>query len=111
MVQIADKPFSQLTNLNILDELRIRGVLVDSAFLAVQRFTGSGTIEDTSDLILSTGTNTLVMPTERTEIIDIKSITGIITLDPGTNTVEGGNTITSTVSRRFYLNGTVWLEL
>ena len=29
MTMIADKPFTQFTNVNILDELRIRGVLVD----------------------------------------------------------------------------------
>jgi hypothetical protein len=77
----------------------------------VQSFTAGGTIGDAADLILSTGTHTLIMPLIRTEVIEIKSISGTITLDPGTNTVENGNTISTTVSRRFYLNGTVWLEL
>ena len=36
MTQIAGKPFGQLLNLNILDELRIRGVLIDPAVASFQ---------------------------------------------------------------------------
>ena len=77
----------------------------------VQRFSSGGTIGEATNLVLSTGTHTLVMPTETESILEVKSVSGVITLDPGGNTVEGGNTITSTVARRFFLDGTTWLEL
>ena len=77
-----------------------------------ETFGSSGTISDNVNLAVSTGTNTLTMPLTPTKgILEIKSIAGTITLDPGTNTVENGNTISTTVARRFNLDGTVWLEL
>ena len=77
----------------------------------VQRFSSGGTINPATNLVLSTGTHTLVMPTDHQGFLTVKSISGVITLDPGSNTVESGNTVSTTVSRWFYLDGTVWLEL
>ena len=77
----------------------------------VQRFTSGGTIGNATNLVLSTGTHTLVMPTSSESILDIKSISGTITLDPGGNTIENGNTVDPIVDRRFFLDGTVWREL
>lgn len=95
-----------LTRNELLEEiLRLVGV-------NEQSFTGGGTIDPTTDLVINTGNNTLVMPLSYNRILEIKSISGTVTLDPGTNTIEGGdNEVTPTVNRRFYLNGTVWLEL
>ena len=76
----------------------------------VQRFTSGGTINPATNLVLSTGTHTLVM-SDSEGILNIKSVSGVITLDPGSNTVENGNTISTTVNRIFFLEGTVWLEL
>lgn len=76
-----------------------------------QKFSSSGTINDDTTLAISNGTNTLIMPTVYDLILDVKAASGTVTLDPGVNTVENGNTVTATVDRRFYLDGTVWLEL
>ena len=83
----------------------------DGAATVVQRFSATGTIIATTELAISTGTHTLIMPDASNRILDIKSVSGTITLDSGSNTVENSSTITTTVSRRFYLDGTVWLEL
>lgn len=94
-----------LTRNELLEEiLRLSGV-------NSQDFTGGGTIDPETDLVISTGNNTLIMPLTYNRTMRIKSVTGTITLDPGTNTIETGNTITSTVGKTFYLYGTVWLEL
>jgi hypothetical protein len=77
----------------------------------VQRFSTGGTIEENTNVALSTGTHTLIMPTSAESILQVKSISGVVTLDSGTNTVESGNTVSSTVNRIFYLDGTVWIEL
>ena len=78
-----------------------------------QTITGTGqTIADDTDLVVSTGTHTITMSTAPTKgILEVKSISGTITLNPGTNTVENGNTVATTANRRFNLTGTVWLEL
>ena len=92
-----------------------RNELLEEILLLVgvneQPFTGGGTIDQTTDLVISTGNNTLILPTEYNRIMDIKSISGTITLDPGANTMEGGTSVTATVNRRVYLDGTVWIEL
>jgi len=77
----------------------------------VQRFTSGGTINAATNLVLSTGTHTLIMPTSTQGILEIKSISGVITLDPGTNTIEDSDTVSTTVNRRFYLEATVFREL
>jgi hypothetical protein len=94
-----------LTRNELLEEiLRLVGV-------NEQAFSGGGTIDPTTDLVINTGNNTLIMPLTYNRILDIKSISGTATLDPGTNTFESGNTVTATVNRRMYLDGTVWIEL
>ena len=81
------------------------------ASFKTQRFTTGGTIKSATDLVISTGTHTLVMPDSHAGILEIKSISGTATLDPGTNTFESGNTVTATVNRRLFLDVTVWIEL
>jgi len=72
----------------------------------------AGTINPDVNLVRSTGTHTLVLPTAPTKgILEVKSVSGTITLNPGANTVENGNTVATTTNRRFNLSGTVWLEL
>lgn len=109
MTQIAGKPFTQLVNLNILDELRVNSTLVDGYI--IERFTTAGTITSNADLAFSTGTHTLIMPLINKSPVTIKSISGTATLDPGTNTFEGTDTVTATLSRDFILDGTVWREI
>lgn len=89
----------------------VNNIVSPAGAFIVQRFSGSDTIGATTDLALSTGTHTLTMPTVNSEILEIKSITGTITLAPGSNTIENGNTVDTTMSRRFFLDGTAWIEL
>lgn len=97
--------------LSLSPENGITIALSEDTFIK-QNFIANGTITDNVNLATSTGTNTLVMPLTPTKgILEVKSISGTITLNPGTNTVENGNTVSTTVNRRFNLNGTVWLEL
>ena len=77
-----------------------------------QIFTSDGTIDDDTDLVVSTGDNDLFMPLTPTKgILEVKSISGTVSLDPFTNSIENGNDVTPTVNRRFNLEGIVWLEL
>lgn len=111
MVDIAGAPYTQLTNLNVTGILRINGEIIDDGVFVKQVFISSGTIAEATDLVISTGTNTLVMPAAHVGILEIKSVSGAQTLDPGSNTIENGNTVLTTTNRRFNLEGTVWLEL
>ena len=77
----------------------------------VESFTALAVINELTNLVISTGTHTLTMPTSYQSILEIKSISGTATLDPGTNTFESGATVTAGTSRRMYLNATVWIEL
>ena len=85
-------------------------ILAASGFVK-QTFSSGGTINSDTNLALSTGTHTLVMPTTYVGILETKSISGIATLDLGTNTMENGNSVPAGSNRRFNLDGTVWVEL
>lgn len=77
-----------------------------------QNFSGNGTIDDDTDLAVNDATGTIVMPIDPQKLeLVIKSLSGTTTLDPGVNTVENGNSVTATVSRRFNLDGSVWIEI
>jgi hypothetical protein len=80
--------------------------------LIVQQFSDDGTINDATSLVINTGDNDLGMPMTYNRILEIKSVSGTASLDPFTNTIEGGDKdVDPTVARRFFLDGTVWLEL
>ena len=91
-------------------EFLINGVPIgDGADYKVQ---SSGLIIDTStDLYLSSTTQTLTMPTVSLSPVTIKSVSGIATLDGGTNTFENGATVTSPAASTLYLDGTVWRDV
>lgn len=110
MTQIAGKAFTQLLSLNILDELRVKGQLINDGVFVKQIFVANGTIDESTDLAISTGTNTLTMPASHTGFLTVKSISGVTTLDPGSNTFEISNSVANTAARTFNLNETVWLE-
>ena len=76
-----------------------------------QTFSSNGTINDDTTIALSTGTNTLIMPTTYDLFLNVKSISGTITLDPGANSVENGTTVSTGQNRRFWLSGSTWYEL
>lgn len=85
--------------------------LIDSTAFKKQVFTGAGDIHPDTNLVISDGTHTLVLPDKIGSVLDTKQLTGTTTYDPGSNTMEGATTSTATVARRLYLEGTVWLEL
>ena len=89
------------------------GIVISTAAEAFnkQNFSANGTINSETELAISTGTNTLIMPTTHIGVLEVKSISGTVTLDPGSNTIENGNTVSTTANRRFNLDGTVWIEL
>lgn len=101
MTIIADKPFTQLLNLNLLDELRVQGVLIVPGGEAqnIIEITGTYTVDITDDFVSATlGTTSVVnLPDVTTAVkhVVIKNSplsTGgaDITLTPdGADTLEG----------------------
>lgn len=76
-----------------------------------QNFDDDGEIASTTTLAISRGNNALLMPEGHVGILEIASVTGEITLDGGTNTIQNGNTVAESANRRFNLDGGVWVEL
>lgn len=99
MTQIAGKAFSQLTNLNIIDELRIRGVLITpfGASFQVTETAIAYTAVPADDGVAATGTFnvTLFAVAQAAHFITIKSISpgGTVTVVPdGSETIDGSAT-------------------
>ncbi len=98
MTLIAGKPYTQLLNLNILDELRINGIPLDTAETVVVEITSNYTAMILDDVIICTSgavTVNLFTVTSSTKNLFIKSLptAGIITVDPfGSETIEGAET-------------------
>lgn len=111
MVQIANKPFTQLTNLNILDELRVDGVLIvpGGSTQNIIEVSGNYTIDITDDFIADTGPGIVTLPlsSNATKHVTIKSVLGGGTL---TLTPSGSDTIDSAASQSINVNAalTVW---
>ncbi len=76
MVQIANLPFGQLTNLNILGELRIQGVLVVPGGQNIVEVTGNYTQQIDDDIIIVTGPSAFTMIQSSTAIksFTVKSV-------------------------------------
>ncbi len=117
MVQIAGKPFTQLTNLNILDELRIQGILVNPGGGSKQvRVSAeySQLIDD--DQIIGTGTFdvNLISLSIAVKPITIRAKAGTtLTLVPaGSDTVEAGaSPVTANTSVTLVPDITSWLQI
>lgn len=115
MVDIADKPFSQLLNLNILDELRIQGILVlPGGGQDITRITAEYNQEVDDDVIVGTGTfdiNLISLSTAIKSIV-IRATTGsTLTLIPaGSDTIESGGTpVTSDTAVTLVPDSGTWL--
>lgn len=78
---------------------------------AKQNFDDDGEIVSTTTLVINRGNNAIEMPPGHVGVITVASVTGIATLGTGTNTMQNGNTVEESASRRFNLDGTVWVEL
>ena len=95
MTQIADLPFTQLVNLNILNELRIQGVLVNPfVTLQIIEVTTAYTALNIDDGISATGTfNINLFPSSNAlNFLRIKSVAtgGTVTIIPnGLETIDG----------------------
>lgn len=100
MTEIADKPFTQLLNLNLLDELRIQGILVSPSGGQDINVITSGDYDQqiVDDIIIITGAATVSLVQASTGIkqIAIKSKLpgGDVTITPFSgDTVNGTTTL------------------
>ena len=96
MVQIAGKAYTQLTNLNILDELRVDGqpVLPGTGVQNIVEVSGNYTIDITDDFIADTGPAIVTLPiaSNAFKSVTVKSVLGggTLTLTPsGADTIDG----------------------
>jgi hypothetical protein len=111
MVQIAGKPFTQLTNLNLLDELRVDGQLITpgGSNQNIVEVSGNFTIDVIDDFIADTGPGIVTLPLSSTAVkhVTIKSVLGGGTL---TLTPSGSDTIDSLATQSIPVNTslTVW---
>lgn len=111
MVQIAGKPYTQLTNLNVIDELRVNGVPIvpGGSSQNVIEVTGNYTIQLTDDCIVVTGPGVITLPLSANAVkhVTVKSILGggTLTLTPqGADTIDGQATLLINVNTAV----TVW---
>lgn len=113
MVDIAGKPFTQLTNLNILDELRINGVLVlPGGGQDIVEVTDDYDVQQDDDIINCNGTFMVTLPPIAIAIkeITISSTNGIITLAADA-TIEGAGSVPNQTSITFYpARGQWWIK-
>lgn len=114
MTIIADKPFTQLTNLNILDELRIDGVLVTPTEQQFVEVTANYTIDIDDDVVLGSGTFNVTLISLSTAIkqVTIKALASstLTLIADGSDTIESGSTpITSNQSVTLVPTTTQWV--
>lgn len=93
MTVIADKPFTQLFNLNLLDELRIRGVLVGTGTNQVTVDGGTYMITGAESFIFAKGSPTITFPAANDvsgpfPYIPIRTRDGVTTLAVAGGTIE-----------------------
>ena len=109
MVQIAGNPFTQYTNLNILNELRVQGVLITpGAGFNIVEETSAYTVQPEDDIIIGIGTFNVTLPVITTLkqyniIAPIGSTLTLIaqggaSLPAGSSPVTSGTAITLTSS-------------
>lgn len=109
MVQIAGNPFTQLLNLNVLNELRVDGVLINpnpvGNFVEVA---GNYVIQDDDALVILSATGNLTLPTittiQRLDLIVKTGATGTLiasggaSIPIGSSPIAGGTSLTLTSS-------------
>jgi len=103
MTIIANKPFTQLLNLNILDELRVDGVLVTATERQIVEISVNYNQDVDDDFIIGTGTvSVFLLPlisAIKETTFKALSATTITIVPDGSDTIElGGDSVTSNTS-------------
>lgn len=99
MTIIANKPFTQLTNLNVIDELRINGVLVTGTAQQIVEVSADYIIDIDDDFIIVTGdVNITLLPigTAKKEVTIKANPFTLATMIPfGSDQIETGGELVS----------------
>lgn len=99
MTIIANKPFTQLLNLNILDELRVDGVLVTATERQIVEITVNYTVDVDDDFIVGTGVldvSLLPIFSAQKEVTIKAQAASTLTIIPfGSDVIEAGGTSVS----------------
>lgn len=112
MVQIAAKPFTQLQNLNLLDELRIQGVLVTAAGgQDIIEVITAYQVETDDDIVVGTGTFTVTLPAiaDAFKQVTIVSVSGTLTLAADA-TIQIPITVTTGTAITVFPAGGQWFQ-
>ncbi len=121
MTIIAGKPFTQLLNLNILDELRVDGILITPSGGEPQNIvevSGNYTVDITDDFVANTGPGIVALPLSSNAFkhVVIKSVLGggTLTINPsGSDTINGeaSTTLTPNSALIFWPVAAGWLSV
>jgi len=103
MTIIANKPFTQLLNLNVIDELRVDGVLVTATERQIVEISVNYNQDVDDDFIIATGiVSVFLLPlTSAIKELTLKALvaTTITIVPDGSDTIEtGGASVTSNTS-------------
>ena len=112
MTTIASKPFTQLQNLNLLDELRIKGILVSpSGGQDIVAVTTTYQVQVDDDIVSATGTFTVTLVPIATAVkeVTIVAISGTITLAADA-TIQTPTTLTTGTSVTVYPASGQWFH-
>lgn len=116
MTQIAGKPYTQLLNLNVLDELRVNGVPVNPTTdpLVIVETGVNYTALISDDVVVGSNAITLTFPplanSEKAIVFKNNGVASI-TLDGNGSSFEGSATLLSTVARKFIPLAAGWGEI
>ena len=114
MTIIANKPFTQLLNLNVLDELRVDGVLITSHDQQIVEISVNYNQDVDDDFIIGTGAVSvfLLALTAARKAVTLKSLSAsTMTIVPdGSDTIEaGGESITTNTAATLVPTSNGWV--
>ena len=114
MTIIANKPFTQLLNLNVIDELRVDGIIVTAVERQIVEISVNYNQDVDDDFIIATGVVSvfLLALTAARKELTLKALTGsTITVVPdGSDTIEtGGGSVTSNTAVTLVPTSSGWV--